>query len=62
MLVLSPLIYPLSMGPLAMVSKAFHRPEPLKQLEVIYEPLKSLPEPFVKALAWWVHFWRGFAP
>jgi hypothetical protein len=45
-----------------MVSKTLHRPAFMERLEVIYEPLKSMPEPFDKALAWWVHLWGGFAP
>ena len=56
LLLLVPLIYPLSIGPAAAMFNAIGQPEPLGSfLEAIYAPLLELPEPFDS----WVEQYMG---
>lgn len=58
LLLLVPLVYPLSIGPVVAMFQAMGEPEPFGNfLEAIYAPLLDLPEPFDSWLERYMDLW-----
>lgn len=52
-----PLFYPLSLGPMVLAYHSLGQPEWMDYLELFYEPLDSLPEPAQSMLDRYVELW-----
>ena len=57
LLLLLPLLYPLSLGPVVFTYNSLGQPDWMEFLEVVYAPLFELPEPFYSILDRYVDFW-----
>ena len=57
LLLILPLLYPLSVGPVALIYDSLGQPDGMDFLEVVYEPLNYLPEPLGAALDRYVELW-----